>query len=380
MSVKMLYILNVAERVNNFSYSAMIAAQKLGIEFSIAGNWGYPDDAAREADEKKYGIKIYQVDFIRAPYDPRNYKAYRQIKAIMEQNKFDLIHCNTPIGGIIGRYAAKKCGIDKVIYQAHGFHFYNGAPFINRTLFYNIEKHFAKDTDVLVTINSEDFEAAKAFSLRKGGKLRYVHGVGIDLSVYDGAEKRSQQKRSELGLGDDDVAVISVGELNKNKNNIVIAKAMAMINNKNLHYYICGVGPEEAAIKSFASEHGLSENIHFLGYRNDVRELLSACDIFVMPSFREGLSRSLMEAMACGLPCVASRIRGNTDLIVKGGGHLCAPDSPEEFADALRKCLTADRKAMGEVNMQSVKQYDLSIVIAEWKQIYKDVLCKESEL
>ncbi|MBO4878238.1 MAG: glycosyltransferase family 4 protein [Ruminococcus sp.] len=380
MSVKMLYILNVAERVNNFSYSAMIAAQKLGIEFSIAGNWGYPDDAAREADEKKYGIKIYQVDFIRAPYDPRNYKAYRQIKAIMEQNKFDLIHCNTPIGGIIGRYAAKKCGIDKVIYQAHGFHFYNGAPFINRTLFYNIEKHFAKDTDVLVTINSEDFEAAKAFSLRKGGKLRYVHGVGINLSVYDGAEKRSQQKRSELGLGDADIAVISVGELNKNKNNIVIAKAMAMINNKNLHYYICGVGPEEAAIKSFASEHGLSENIRFLGYRNDVRELLSACDIFVMPSFREGLSRSLMEAMACGLPCVASRIRGNTDLIVEGGGYLCAPDSPEEFADALRKCLTADRKSMGEVNMQSVKQYDLSIVIAEWKQIYKDVLCKESEL
>ena len=106
MSVKMLYILNIAEKVNNFSYSSMIAAQKLGIEFSIAGNWNYPDDAARKADEKKYGIKIYQVDFIRAPYDPRNYKAYRQIKAIMEREKFDLIHCNTPIGGIIGRKAA----------------------------------------------------------------------------------------------------------------------------------------------------------------------------------------------------------------------------------------------------------------------------------
>ena len=144
MSVKMLYILNLAEKVNNFSYSAMIAAQKLGIEFSIAGNWGYPDEAAREADEKKYGIKIYQVDFIRTPYDPRNYKAYGQIKKIIEREKIDLIHCNTPIGGIVGRIAAKKCGVNKVIYQAHGFHFYKGAPFINKTLFYNIEKHFAK--------------------------------------------------------------------------------------------------------------------------------------------------------------------------------------------------------------------------------------------
>ena len=220
MSVKMLYILNVAEKVNNFSYSAMVAAQNLGIEFSIAGNWNYPNDAARKADEKKYGIKIYQVDFIRAPYDPRNYKAYRQIKAIVEQEKFDLIHCNTPIGGIIGRLAAKKCGVKKVIYQAHGFHFYKGAPFINRALFYPIEKHFAKYTDVLVTINNEDLEAAKAFKLKKGGRLRYVHGVGIDLSVYDGIAEQRDKKRAELGLGSDDVAVISVGELNKNKNNI----------------------------------------------------------------------------------------------------------------------------------------------------------------
>lgn len=374
MSVKMLYILNLAEKVNNFSYSAMIAAQKLGIEFSIAGNWGYPDDAAREADEKKYGIKIYQVDFIRTPYDPRNYKAYGQIKKIIEREKIDLIHCNTPIGGIVGRIAAKKCGVNKVIYQAHGFHFYKGAPFINKTLFYNIEKHFAKDTDVLVTINSEDLEAAKAFKLKKGGSLRYVHGVGIDLSVYEGVTEQRMKKREELGLGQDDVAVISVGELNRNKNNITIVQAMAEVKNEHLHYYLCGVGNEKENIKRYASEHGLEKNIHFLGFRNDIKELLSACDIFVMPSFREGLSRSLMEAMACGLPCVVSKIRGNTDLVKKGGGYLCSPYSSSEFADALRKCLSSDRKAMGALNMQAVKEYDISVVIAEWEKIYKDVL------
>ena len=374
MSVKMLYILNVAEKVNNFSYSAMIAAQNLGIEFSIAGNWSYPDAAAREADEKKYGIKIYQVDFIRAPYDPRNKKAYRQIRAIIERENFDLIHCNTPIGGIIGRAAAEKCGVDKVIYQAHGFHFYKGAPFINRTLFYNIEKYFARYTDVLVTINREDISSAKAFRLRNGGKLRYVHGVGIDLSEYCGVSEFRDDKRRELGLKNDDIALISVGELNKNKNNIAIVKAMAMLKNKHLHYYLCGVGQELETISRFAYEHGLGDNIHFLGYRNDVKELMAACDIFVMPSFREGLSRSLMEAMACGLPCVASAIRGNTDLVRKGGGFLCPPNSPKRFAGAINKCLRSDRKAMGEANMQSVKSFDLGIVIAEWEQIYKDIL------
>ncbi|MBP5378228.1 MAG: glycosyltransferase family 4 protein [Ruminococcus sp.] len=374
MSVKMLYILNVAEKVNNFSYSAMMAAKNLGIEFSIAGNWGYPNDAAREADEKKYGIKIYQVDFIRTPYDPRNYKAYRQIKAIMEREKFDLIHCNTPIGGIIGRLAAKKCRVKNVIYQAHGFHFYKGAPLVNRALFYPVERHFAKYTDVLVTINQEDFEAAKEFRLKKDGKLRYVHGVGIDLSVFDGVGQHREKKRQELGLGSDDIAVISVGELNRNKNNITIVQAMADIKNKNLHYFLCGVGQEEAAIKSYASQHGLTDNIHFLGFRNDIRELLSACDIFVMPSFREGLSRSLMEAMACGLPCVVSKIRGNTDLVQKGGGHLCSPFSSAEFADGLRACISADRKAMGAINTEAVKKFDIGIVIAEWEKIYTDVL------
>ena len=374
MSVKMLYILNVAEKVNNFSYSAMIAAQNLGIEFSIAGNWSYPDAAAREADEKKYGIKIYQVDFIRAPYDPRNKKAYRQIRAIIERENFDLIHCNTPIGGIIGRAAAEKCGVDKVIYQAHGFHFYKGAPFINRTLFYNIEKYFARYTDVLVTINREDLSSAKAFRLRNGGKLRYVHGVGIDLSEYCGVSEFRDDKRRELGLDNDDIALISVGELNKNKNNIAIVKAMAMLKNKRLHYYLCGVGKEQETISRFAYEHGIGDNIHFLGYRNDVKELMAACDIFVMPSFREGLSRSLMEAMACGLPCVASAIRGNTDIVRNGGGFLCPPNSPKRFAGAINKCLRSDRKAMGEANMQSVKSFDLGIVIAEWEQIYKDIL------
>ena len=374
MSVKMLYILNVAEKVNNFSYSAMMAAKNLGIEFSIAGNWGYPNDAAREADEKKYGIKIYQVDFIRTPYDPRNYKAYRQIKAIMEREKFDLIHCNTPIGGIIGRLAAKKCRVKNVIYQAHGFHFYKGAPLVNRALFYPVERHFAKYTDVLVTINQEDFEAAKEFRLKKDGKLRYVHGVGIDLSVFDGVGQHREKKRQELGLGSDDIAVISVGELNKNKNNITIVQAMADIKNKNLHYFLCGVGQEEAAIKSYASQHGLTDNIHFLGFRNEIRELLSGSDIFVMPSFREGLSRSLMEAMACGLPCVVSKIRGNTDLVQKGGGHLCSPFSSAEFADGLRACISADRKAMGAINTEAVKKFDIGIVIAEWEKIYTDVL------
>ena len=159
---KMLYILNIASRVNSFSYTSMKAAQELGFEYHIAGNWGYANDEERISDEKKYGIHIYQINFIRTPYHPGNIKAYQQLKKIVEREQFDLIHCNTPIGGVVGRLIGKSCKIPTVIYQAHGFHFYKGAPFLNWILFYPIELWLANYTDVLITINQEDYQRAKS--------------------------------------------------------------------------------------------------------------------------------------------------------------------------------------------------------------------------
>ena len=159
--VKLLYVLNVAQRVNNFSHSAMLAAKELGFEFHIAGNWSYPSDLEREADEKEYGIRIHQIDFIRTPYHPGNWKAYVQLKKLVQREKYDVIHCNTPIGGVLGRVVGRQCKVPKIIYQAHGFHFFKGAPKTNWILFYPIEHWLARYTDVLITINHEDYNFAK---------------------------------------------------------------------------------------------------------------------------------------------------------------------------------------------------------------------------
>lgn len=377
--MKMLYILNTTNRVNNFSYSSMIAAQQLGVEFHIAGNWtGYSDNKEKEADEEKYGIRIHQIDFIRTPYDLRNIKAYKQLVKLIKREKFDVIHCNTPIGGVLGRLAGKKCKVRKIIYQAHGFHFYKGAPKKNWLIYYPIEKWLARYTDALITINNEDYELAKdRFKLRDKGKVYYVPGVGIDLSQYDLPDDVREKKRTELGLKKTDIVLISSGELNENKNNQIIIQALSKLRHENLHYIICGTGSKYDELKKMTSDNGLDDYIHFLGYRNDIKELYRASDIFVMPSLREGLSRSIMEAMASGLPSVSSKIRGNVDLIENGKcGLLCNPSSSEEFACAI-KSLFENKETisyMADNNLNEIKKYDIRTVIEKMNEVYSAVI------
>lgn len=375
--MKMLYILNTTNRVNNFSYSSMIAAQQLGVEFHIAGNWtGYSDNKEKEADEEKYGIRIHQIDFIRTPYDLRNIKAYKQLVQLMKREKFDVIHCNTPTGGVLGRLAGKKCKVRKIIYQAHGFHFYKGAPKKNWLIYYPIEKWLAKYTDALITINNEDYGLAKSkFQLRHNGKVYYVPGVRIDLSQYDLPDGIREKKRAELGLKETDIVLISSGELNENKNNQIIIQALSKLRHESLHYIICGTGSKYDELKKMTSDNGLDDYILFLGYRNDIKELYRASDIFVMPSLREGLSRSIMEAMASGLPCVVSNIRGNVDLIRnKKGGFLCDPRNVSSFAEAIKDCVSIYKNEFGQFNKSEVKKFDLQTVVEKLNEIYSDVI------
>lgn len=380
--MKLLYILNIAKRVNNFSFTSMMAAQKLGVEFHIAGNWSYASDEERQADEKRYGIKIHQIDFIRAPYHPGNRTAYIQLKNLVQKEKYDVIHCNTPIGGVLGRIVAKRCGVSKVIYQVHGFHFFKGAPKLNWLIYYPIEKWLARDTDALITINQEDFEFAKnKLNLRKGGQVYYVPGVGIDTVQYSTEEKCREAKRKELGIPDDAFVLISVGELNANKNNCVVISALKQLKCQRLHYILCGAGEQEAALKNQAEEAGLGGYVHFLGYRNDVKELYKMADCFVMPSFREGLSRSIMEAMASGLPCVVSKIRGNIDLIEDGkGGYLCEATDVSAYAERI-DTLASDadmRKTMGKNNLLDIQNFNTETVINELCKIYDAELINDT--
>lgn len=376
--MKMLYILNVANRVNNFCMSSLIAAKKINIEYHIAGNWGYANDIERIADEEKYGIRIHQIDFIRSPLDVRNYKAYKQLMEIVKRENYDVIHCNTPIGGVLGRLVGKKNKVCNVIYQAHGFHFYKGSPKLNWMIYYPIEKWLAHYTDALITINQEDYELAKTkLKPRKNGKVYYVPGVGIDTTQYAISAKAREEKRIELKLKENDVALISMGDLIERKNYATAICAIAEANDTSLQYLICGKGPEEENLKALAENLGVSEQIHFLGFRSDIKELLVAADIFLFTTKQEGLPRSMMEAMAVGLPCVASEIRGNTDLLEgTEGGYLCQTTDVSAYADKL-KILANDktlREKMGRNNLVTIQKFSTETVNEEMRKVYETEL------
>ena len=375
---KILFISNIAKRVGSFSVASIAAAKMCGIEYYYAANWETTPIEQRKVDEEKFGIKLVHIDLMRSPYSPKNLIAYRQLLKFVNEKKIDYIHCNTPVGGLLGRLVGKHCKVKKIIYQAHGFHFYKGASKKSWLIYYPIEKWLARYTDVLITINSEDYELAKSkFTLRNNGKVLFVPGVGIDLSQYVVSDDVRINKREELGLKDTDIVCVSAGDLVARKNYGTAIEALAMAKCDNLHYLICGVGPEENNLKKLANKKGISNRVHFLGYRTDVKELMKTSDIFLFTTLQEGLPRSMMEAMACGLPCVASRIRGNVDLIEHGkGGFLCESQNYREFSNALKKLATDPdlRNKMSCENLKVIKEYDVQKVKIEIKQIYSDIL------
>lgn len=372
---KILFISNISNRITTFVTASIAAAHDLGIDFYQAANWQDADPLQITTDEELYNIKIKSVPISRNPLAKTNVTAYRKLVEFIKRENIDYIHCNTPTGGVIGRLAGKKCNVKKVIYQAHGFHFYKGAPMKNWLVYYPVEKWLAHYTDALITINTEDFELAQnKFRLRNNGKVYYVPGVGVDTVQYGLNAESRVKKRTELRIPLDAFLLISVGELNANKNNAVIISAMEKLNSKNIHYILCGVGEKQTELQEQTNEAGLHDYVHFVGYRNDVKDLYKAADCFVMPSFREGLSRSIMEAMASGLPCIASKIRGNTDLLDgTEGGFLCETSDVEDYADKL-KLLASDktlREKMGKNNLIAIQNFSTETVETEIRKIYE---------
>lgn len=360
----------VTNRVKRYVNGFKIMIDPL-IELGYEVTW-VADFSEFKEDIDKVPCNIYQVDFRSNPFNINNIKAYRKLNKFLSTNNIDLIHCNTPIGGLIGRICAKKANIKKVIYTAHGFHFYNGANFINNFIFKTGEKILAKYTDILITINQEDYLAATKFKLRNKGKLFLTHGAGIDIG--EGTRNISKEKmRKEMGIPMSSTVIFSAGELNKNKNNEVIIKAMSKIKNDNVYYVLCGEGKLRKRLEKLAYDLGLKSKVIFLGFRTDVLDILESIDIFAMTSFREGLPRSLMEAMSAGLPCIVSKIRGNVDLIFEEqGGFLYGAKDIEGFVNAINKLAEDEelRKCMGDFNKEIVKKFEVNFVKKEMKEIY----------
>ena len=315
---------------------------------------------------------IEQICINTNPLNKNNITAYKQLLDIIEKHRIEGVLCSTPIGGALARLAAKKKNLSPVLYEAHGFLFFRGAPFINRTFFKWEEEFLAHYTDVLITITDEDFQAAQKLNLRSGKKPYLVHGAGITVGVKVDIDKR--KKRQELGVPEDSFVIVSAGELNKNKNTEVIVKALKELKGQNIHYIACGVGPEEQNLRSLAEQLNVSSQFHLLGYRTDMPEVMIAADVFTMMSFREGMPRAILEAMDLGLPCVGSDTRGVRDLIDEKGGIICKPTDPTAFSEAFKKLKNNAemRKMMGEHNRGKVKLYSSEVVKKELYEIYKE--------
>jgi len=367
---RILFIATVVKKhINTFHtpFLKMFKEQGWQTEVSAANDF---DDA--EECTIPFCDSFKEIPFERFPIHPNNIKAFIQLRRILNKEKYTIIHSHTPSGGLIARLAAiktRKVNKTKVFYTAHGFHFFKGAPLKNWLLYFPVEWVCSFLTDVLITINQEDY--ALALKHMHAKKIVYVPGVGVDTEKIKKIFCDRQKKRKELGLGDDDVVILSVGEINDNKNHELIIRALSEIENENIAYVICGKGGRENYLKNLSEKLGV--NTVFLGFRNDVLEIYKCCDIFAFPSKREGLSKALMEAMAAQLPVVCSKIRGNTELIESGkGGFLFAADNAKEAAEGILK-LVKDRhmrEAMGAYNALTMEKYDIKNVEEIMKKIY----------
>lgn len=362
-------------KVGNIRKPCIDVANEMHFEVWVGVNRKSPEELRMDAD---YPIHLYDSHTYRSLFALKdNIIAYKNASNILKQGDFFAIHCNTPIGGIIGRICGKKYGVKKVIYTAHGFHFYKGAPLLNRTVFKWAEMIMAHWTDAIITMNSEDFEAAKKFRLRNNGKVYYVPGVGVDTEMYKNIEVDRASLRREFGIKEDDTVCISMGDLVPRKNYAVAIDAISKCRNKSIHYLLAGVGPELENLKRLAEEKGVLERIHFIGFRSDIKELLQISDMFLFTTLQEGLPRSMMEAMASGLPCVVSKIRGNVDLINDGeGGYLVSPKDTETFARRLDELSQNKelRERMSKKNLERIKDFDVKSVKKKISEIYEEVL------
>ena len=320
---------------------------------------------------------IYDIPFSRVPLSPKNIRAYRILRKIVNTGSYDIIHCNTPVAGILARMAAnrkRKSGETAVIYEAHGFHFFRGGPKRNWVLWYPVEKWFSQYADVLITINKMDYLlACRHFHTKK---ILQIPGVGVDLSQFQEPEK-NLNLRSAFDLPEDSKIVISVGELNRNKNHQVIIRALACLNDPKVHYFLAGNGPLETRLKQLTKRLAVEKNVHFLGYRRDIPALLKNADVYVLPSLREGLGISAIEAMALGLPLVTSDRHGINDYSENGvTGFQYGPMDAKGFAEGIRRILqdAGLKQRMGSHNMEIAGQFAIEKSLEKLCAVYREIL------
>lgn len=336
--------------------------------------------ASQDEESIPFCNKHFKIDIRRSPFSIYNAKAYFQLKKIINCEHYDLIHCHTPMGGVVTRLAAidaRKHGT-KVIYTAHGFHFYKGASLINWILYYPAEKWLSRYTDCLITMNEEDYQIAIAKHFR-AGNIKKIDGVGVNLMHFSPpTSEEKQELRAEFGFEDDDFIMIYVAEFIPRKNHKMILRVLPTLIEKipNLKVVFAGNGEGLLLSEKLAHELGVAEKIYFLGYRSDVNRLYKLSDILVSASKQEGLPMNIIEGMASGLPVICTRIRGQTDIIINGkNGFVYALDNAVKFCEEVNTLYRSNElcEKFGNQNFLDAQRYSVEKTVAMMAKIYMEV-------
>lgn len=370
---KVLYVATVQSHIAQFHNVSIDALKAKGYIIHVAAKDNLKEKETLSLSQSVE--KVFNVPFERSPLSINNMKAYKKLKQILKKEQYDLIYCHTPVGGVLSRLAGQKYrkkGM-KIIYVSHGFHFYKGAPKKNWVIYYTIEKLMAKRTDALITINKEDFQLAK--QKLKIENIHHIDGIGVDFSRLKCDENKADI-RAKLGFAESDFILLSVGELNNNKNNMVVLQAMRELKNPNIKYLIAGNGSLRETLELKVKEFGLENQVQFLGYIRGLSKYLHAADAFCFMSYREGLGLAAIEAMYCGLPILTSNMHGINDYSIDGvTGYKCDPSDYVALSNAIQ-CLYKSQnlcKQMGENNKIAANKYEANLIAKRICDIIEEV-------
>ena len=370
MSKKILFTANLESFFTKFLIPQLKYFKEQGYEVHVA--------AKSENLNIPYCDKIFNVNFARSLNLKQNIESYKQMKKIFKTEHYDIVSCHTPFGGAITRLAFKNCKVKdtKMVYMAHGFHFYKGAPKLNWLLFYPAEKYLAKYTDTLITINLDDYEIAKK---KFKTDVRYVKGIGLDVSKFDFEmdEERKLDYRKKLGLEKEDFVMIYPAELLPRKRQVWLINSVSSLlkENKNFHILLPGKDSMNGECQKLVSDLKLNKQISFLGFRKDVPELITISDLAISTSKQEGLPVNVMEAMYCGIPIVVTACRGNRDLIENGkNGYIVGINDSKEFNKKILELSKLDENSKKEIkkeNKKIIDQYLLDRVMEDIIEMYE---------
>lgn len=341
--MKALIVSTLGRQFFLFEAANMSALKKLGVEVHGAANLEDEDQQRLDSVD----IIKHHIGFRRSPVSPRNVLAFIRLLRLIRRERYTLVHCHSPVAGVLGRVAAHIAGVPRIIYTAHGFHFFKGATATARMVYFPIEWISSLVTDLILTVNGEDSAAAGRMHAKA---VVQIPGVGVDVASFAHSQSARVMIRRELDIPLDAKVVLSVGEMIPRKDHSTALYGLAAMTSGTAHMILCGKGQEEMALKELVKDLEIENRIHFVGYRSDVAEICSAADVFVSTSRQEGLPVSCIEAMAAGLPVICTNVRGHVDLVQDQGNgllfdvgdnvslakHLDRVLSDRELSDALR--------------------------------------------